>query len=269
MNNQINGIEHIDKNNYSIFFISSLSNEFKSIIRSNLSSICHGPADAETSRPTYSYKNTLKEFIKRYKTKTVNQRKGMIGELLLHILLLEFLNDFQIDSPFFNLEERSVKKGFDVVLNKTDSNDLWIAEVKSGELHLNKDTSQTVVELIDTAKKDLDSRLNGDSISLWTNAVHGAKSAMQEYRDERKAIISILQDYSDAATEKTLTSQDINVILVGTIFNTLCDKIIETKISNKYDQVINTNTFNKVYLVAIQKETYTNVYKFLESESTI
>ena len=90
------------------------------------------------------------------------------------------LNEFTIDSPFFNTEERNVKKGFDVVLSKTGSTELWLAEVKSGNIHANKDVSQTAVELINTAQNDLNNRLNGDSVSLWLNAVNGAKAEFEQ-----------------------------------------------------------------------------------------
>lgn len=83
----------------------------------NLTLICHGRDKADSTRRMYSYKSTVKEFVKRYKENNVlqgnNRNKGMIGELLFHILITEE----QLYSPvsaFFNLEERSFKKGFDV-----------------------------------------------------------------------------------------------------------------------------------------------------------
>lgn len=269
MSNNIDGVEHIQKESYSIFYVSSLSESFKSAIRSHLSAVCHGPADAASGRMMYCYKNTLTEFIKRYENKTDEQKKGMIGELLLHILLLELLDNYEVNSPFFNVEERNVKKGFDVVLNKKGTTELWLAEVKSGELHTGKNSSQTVVDLINTAQNDLNSRLNGDSNSLWLNAIHGAKIAIQESRDDRAAIISILEDNGDRASSSNLSSNDFNVILVGTLFSTLIDSIQEAKVSEKHTRVVNNNYFNNVYLIAIQKETYWAVYNFLKSESSL
>lgn len=243
----------------------------KTIIRNRLSTICHGAANAVMGRDMYCYAQTLKEFIQRYNKKTEDQKKGMIGELLLHILLLEFIQEYQIDSPFFNMEERNVKKGFDVVLNKKGTVDLWLVEVKSGNLAAQKDSSQTVVSLINNAKNDLNNRLNDNekNLSLWFNAINGAKIAMDNARNEKDALISILQDYGDAVVNKTMKSQNINVILVGTLFSSLTDKIIENKILNKYNSVIQEQLFKDVFLVAIQKETYAAIYDFLESESKL
>ena len=92
---------------------------------------------------------------------------------------------------------------------------------------------------------------------------------MDNARNEKDALISILQDYGDAVVNKTMKSQNINVILVGTLFSSLTDKIIENKILNKYNSVIQEQLFKDVFLVAIQKETYAAIYDFLESESKL
>lgn len=267
MGHQISGVEHSCYDGYSIFYITSLSDELKAVIRSCLSTVCHGAAKAATGRPMYCYQTTLKEFVRRYKEKPEKTRKGMIGELLLHILLTEYLQDYQINSPFFNLEERSIKKGFDVVLNKKGTLDIWLAEVKSGECATGKNSSQTAVSLINTAKNDLDERLNGESLSLWMNAIHGAQVAIDDARDEKAAIVSILEDYGDDASANRVKSADINAILVGTVFNSLSDRITSQKIEEKRSSICKAKKFNEIYVIAIQKETYEAVFAFLESES--
>ncbi len=37
----------------------------------------------------YSYKATVQEFLKRYENKTEKIKKGLIGELLTHIIIKE------------------------------------------------------------------------------------------------------------------------------------------------------------------------------------
>lgn len=265
----MNGISVIGNERYSIFYITDLSDEIKNIIRSRLSSVCHGAADAATGHPLYSYSNTLKEFIKRYQEKSENLKKGMIGELLFHIILVELLNQYKVNSPFFNMDERSIKKGFDVVLSEPGTHDLWLAEVKSGELHSGKSASQTSIELINAAQNDLCNRLNEESVSLWLNAVNGAKAAIEENRDDRDAIIALLRNCGDAAAQSKLCSKDINVILAGTVFHSLQDQISETAISSKHTRVVDKKCFRRVYLVAIQKETYDKVFQFLKGESDL
>lgn len=267
MDKTINGVTIQNTDHYSAFIISELSEELKDIIKTRLSAICHGVAKADSGSALYCYKSTLKEFLKRYSTKSDEQKKGMIGELILHILISELLDNYEINSPFFNTEERNVKKGFDVVLNKKGSTDIWLAESKSGELHTGKDTSQTVVELIGVAQNDLYSRLNGDSVSLWYNAINGASLAIKG-RDDKDAIIAILENHGILADNNELKSDDMNVILVGTVFNTTTDPINANKIQEKYNRIANSRKFKDVYLVAIQKNTYTAIYDFLESEAS-
>lgn len=269
MESRLKGVRHIKKENCSVFYITSLTEDLKSVIISRLSSICFGAAAAASNQVMYCYKNTLKEFIERYSGKSENYQKGMIGELLLHILIAELLNEFQIDSPFFNLEERSIKKGFDVILNKQGSPDIWLAEVKSGEIHSGKNSSETAIELISTAQNDLDKRLNEESFSLWLNAVHDARIAIDNSRDDRDAIISILECTGAKASESGLSSTDFNVILSGTLFHPLSDYINMNDVTQKQIDIINSKTFNDVYVVAIQKKTYTAVYNFLKSESEL
>ena len=267
MNKHISGVEHHAFDKFSLFYISELSDELKVVIRGCLSSVCHGAAKAATGRPMYCYKTTLQEFLRRYNEKSESTRKGMIGELILHILLSEYLKDFQINSPFFNMEERSIKKGFDAVLNRKDPLDIWLAEVKSGEPSAGKSSSQTAVTLINRAKNDLDERLNHESLSLWMNAIIGAQNAIENSRDEKSAIISILEDFGDAASVNNVKSSDVNAILVGTVFSDIKDRIDSHSIKHKYDRILRENLFKDIMLIAIQKETYTAVYEFLESES--
>ena len=56
----------------------------------------------------------------------------MVGELLFHVLM-SIENEYIATSAFFNLEERSFKKGFDLSFFSVENQELWIAEVKSGE----------------------------------------------------------------------------------------------------------------------------------------
>lgn len=265
----IQGVSVQKTDDYSVFWVSELSEDLKIAIRSRLAAVCNGVANVEGGSEMYCYKNTLKEFLKRYSSKSDNQKKGILGELLLHILFSVFFDEYNVNSPFFNMEERSVKKGFDVVLNKKGTSDIWIAESKAGELRANKNTTQTAVALINSAQNDLYERLNGDSFSLWQNAIYGARSAISEKRDDRAAVIKILQNHGAAASNEEMSSDAINVILVGTVFNNLSDQIDATQIGEKHSQIKGLSKFNDVYLIAIQKSTYTKIYDFLVEESCI
>ena len=87
----IQGVERKSSDGYITYCIMDVSDELKNVIREKLTLICHGRDKADSTRRMYSYKSTVKEFVKRYKENNVlqgnNRNKGMIGELLFHILM--------------------------------------------------------------------------------------------------------------------------------------------------------------------------------------
>ena len=85
---------------------------------------------------------------------------------MVHLIIRNYYSEYKSVTPFFNMEERSIKKGYDAILTEADCPILWIIEVKSGELHLDKTSDQTINELIGIAKNDLDVRLNQDNTTL-------------------------------------------------------------------------------------------------------
>lgn len=264
----MDGVVSNKQDGYAIFHILKFSEEMKKLIRQQLSSICYGASNARSSRKTYNYNSTIKEFIKRYNSKNENIQKGMIGELLIHILLNEFFPNFETVTPFFNLEERSVKKGFDVVLTDKVEKSIWITEVKSGEIHKDKNANETTMDLLEKAKIDLFTRLNDDeNQSLWLNAINGAKIAYDSHNDLKDAVIDILEKCADDSQDGNINSNDINVFLASVLFSSLDDLIEEKAVRGKCDRIKNQKKFRCIFVLAIQKATYIKVYEFLEKEA--
>lgn len=57
--------------------------------------------------------------------------------------------------------------------------ELWITEVKSGNKQKSQATaSSAIVGLINTAKDDLNRRLNDHNVTLWYNAINAATLSM-------------------------------------------------------------------------------------------
>ena len=63
-----------------LFSIEDFCDSLKSLIRENLSTICLGAALGDGGDQAFSYKNTLKLFLERYKSKSENTKKGMLGD---------------------------------------------------------------------------------------------------------------------------------------------------------------------------------------------
>lgn len=266
----IPGVEKEDYYDYVLYFIEKLSDELKEEIRNRLVAVCHGADQAHSSRMIYSYKATVKEFIERYKTNkdaSEDRKKGLIGELIVHVIL-EMEECFITASPFFNMEERSFKKGYDIALFENATSELWIAEVKSGEKQKKQsNVTSAIVGLINTAKNDLKKRLNEKKTSLWLNALNAAKISMSSSSHQKDAVIKLLEQCGDDAEGGQNSSSTFNVVLAGALFHPMSECMEAKKVGQKHAKVVNDNIFNKVFVIAIQKETFEAVYDFLESEA--
>lgn len=264
----VDGIEIFNNSNHVVFLIKNFSDEFKQIIRDELASICHGISDGASKRVSYSYKATLAELLTRYKDKPKNTKLGMLGELISHVLFIKYFENYDTVSPFFNSEERSIKKAFDLILFNTFDKELWISEVKSGKKHLNKGSNDTTLDLLSTAKYDLKKRLNENNSALWKNAIIGAKTSLENFSDKKDAVKNILENIQDSATTKTATSLDKNVILVSNLFNDISDEINTETTKNFANSLKTEALFKNEIIVAIQKNTCKKIEDFLFEEDS-
>jgi len=250
-----------------IFYIESISVEFKELVRSKLSSICHGSANGESNKSIYSYKYTIKEFHKRYVSKSLDIKKGMIAELLSHILVLESLSEMKTVSPFFNMEESSIKKGFDIIMYDIRSNKAWITEIKSGFCG-DETTNRKNVRLLANARDDLFERLNNNNQTLWHNAICGTLVALEHTNVIKESIIRILETYMEETQNNQSQSQTKSVVLVSVIYNKLDDRILMKYLTAFKTNLIGRNLFNDSIIFSIQKGTLYKFESFLEEEAT-
>ena len=241
---------------YSIILeIHNLSDELKYKIKEQLVEICYGEYALVSNFNYHSFDETVRELVNHRIPSNINRKVGVIGELLLNVLIREF-TDFKIVSPFFNLEERNVKKGFDIIA--VDSNkELWIIESKAGELGNLKTSTEKACERINAAKRDLDTRLNMHNSQLWLNAVNSIRSALDD-TSEKNTIVNILNKNSNSCL-----SNDKNVILGGTVFCIFNSTINLTNLSNLYNSILSSKKFSKLKLIAIQKQTYQAIIDYL------
>lgn len=268
--NLIEGITKEDHSDYVIYVVECITDELKNEIRNRLSSICHGVDQPNSEIKAYSYNETVKKFIDRCKSENneilESRVIGMIGELLVHIIL-EIEGRFLVASPFFNMEEDSFKKGYDIVLYDTDLQEIWITETKSGEMQKRQKTSSAAsLALINKAKNDLKERLNNHNTTPWLNALNAARIYVSESNTQREMVIKLLGQVTNDVVDKNNSSNTFNVVLSAVLFNPLTDLIDAKKIGRKYSKVIVDGLFKKVFIICVQKGTYQAVYKFLEGE---
>jgi hypothetical protein len=248
--------------------IKTFSNDLKTLLRQNLSTICHGISKVENDRRSiYGYKTTITEFLKRYDTKAYETQIGMIGELLSHVLLIHLKVNLTSASPFFNLEENSIKKGFDIVLIEKGNTTYWIAEVKSGELH-GTTHPEKIRALIDAAKRDLKGRFASKETHLWHNAINGAKISLENRVDEKRQLVDYLEEFLQISQDGTLPMPNTpNAILVPVLFENTTIEIAHADIVSKHLKISRKSDFPQCCIFAIQKGTISAVVDFLRLEA--
>lgn len=240
-----------------ILEIRVLSEDLKKKIEEEIQVICCGEEAINSNWYYHSFRKVIKELNLRL-NKEHNNKKGLIGELLLNIIIREF-TDMKVVSPFFNMEERSVKKGFDIIAID-GAQKLWIIESKSGELGEGLITAtEKIRERLQEAKRDLKDRLDGENAQLWLNA-RGSINGYLADPNEKNAVISILSKMSE-----THIREDKNVLLGGVVFCSFDTNINEEKLSGLYDSILGEEIFADLKMIAIHKQTYETIINFFKS----
>lgn len=263
----LNGVKILFKNGYGLCHISNFSDELKQALKNHLTRICHGETHSTSGYAMYRYKPTVEAFLERYEKKPIKTQKGMIGEFLSHIIINELFDDFETASPYFNLEEKSIKKGFDLLLYSTSDHKIWITEVKSGGLRKGKDENATTQILLNTAYNDLKTRLNENEINHWANAMNAASVAVSQHRSYKGAVLDLLASEGEKTSEKKSTSTDNYVFFISNLFHDIKFKTIEKTVMDFHKSMVEKAEFADVFCFSIQKSTLSKIVDFLREES--
>lgn len=185
----------------SVFDIESITEELKQFIDENIHQICLGE-----SGDLHTIKLDLKERIKGWKDQ--NKEIGSIAEFFAH-LYLRYCG-YKQECLFFNLEERSLKKGFDGLYSMDD--EFWFVESKSGLISTN---SITHASKIREAYNDLKNKITTNtSNNPWLNAYNHARvvNTKKKLRDNLKRLSD------DFINHRYQQIDDKNIIPCATIF---------------------------------------------------
>ena len=256
-------ISIVEDNNITLCFINNFSDKLKNHIKQFLTIVCYGPhVNKSEVISAYPFEKTIKSFKERYDSKTPEMKKGMLGELLAHILINNYIEKLKVFSPYFNKEEANVRKGFDILYIDTVDNCIRYGEVKSGELHASSTINQTNNSLLYAAETDLKDKLcDIERRVLWDNAKFDA--SLFSNVNENYNIHSLLNE-----DESTHLSNDKKVILVSVCFHDINDKIALEQIKEFQERLLEKNTFSDAIIFSIQKNTLDNMKRFMFKECT-
>ncbi|WNZ53802.1 hypothetical protein QT397_00030 (plasmid) [Microbulbifer sp. MKSA007] len=259
------GVEFIKSQTGSFCFtILEVSDDLKTVIRERLSDICNGAAKASRNPKLYSYQKTLASFFTKFDRKAPDTQKGIIGELLTHILFLHYEKEFRAASPHFNLEEDSIKKGFDLVLHHNSSDQIWFVEVKAGECG-DQTSKDKLGSLLSLAKNGLKAALNSDRNTLWQNAINGATVVIKENR-LKDQLETLLETFNEKAIAGRSKSADYNAILVAVSYTEGKAFATGGDFEIKHQTQKSMNEFNELMSIALQKDTFQSIADFLRGE---
>lgn len=191
---------------------------------------------------------------------------GMLGELLCHVLLFYFRKEFSAASPFFNMEEGSIKKGFDIIVSNGTKGELWITEIKSGEVGASE-KDEKVRSLIDKARLDLLDRIASDNTTIWHGAINNVELALASSQPSKSTLIKYLDEFLEGAQNLSNQSSKANVILAPILFEDTKNPIDPAVVSTKAKSIIESSSFNKSVIFAIQKSTISRLEEFLNDEA--
>lgn len=248
-----------------IFEIQEISEELKDEIRKKLTLMCYGEDKFQRNPEVYNYKKTLKHFLERYKDKPEATKKGMIGELLVHTIIGCFYEKYKVSSPLFNLEEKSIKKGFDIVFYDTENLSLWLVEVKSGEGG-DKGTNQKNTDLLGVANTDMTGKLQADREALWHNAINGASIVLASGK-LKDGIVSLLEGTLADVQNSGEVGPNQNVVLASVVYNQLSDKLQIDNPGKTQKELEGKSPYKEVRIISLHKSTFEKVSLFLESET--
>lgn len=211
--------------------IESIDGELKKLIDEYIVKICEG----KSSRSVSIVKLRLSKFfdgkMKTGAKKSIETVKGAIAEFFIHLYLNS--KGFRQECFFLNMEEHSIKKGFDGFYSNEDKE--WIMESKSGDASVDGNKHY---KKIDIAYKDLVGKFNGESDNdPWQEAYSHAG-----HRDINadKSILDALRNLSDDFwLQKPHKSAEFCIIPCGTIY------IEDSKILFN-SQTIKTEVTNKI-----------------------
>jgi hypothetical protein len=255
---------HIEKDgSQMVVFVERFSKELQDLIRNQLAGIFHGFSEVDDLPDFYSYPQTLQSFLDRYNTKSDKTQKGMIGELLAHVLIGALFKKLDCLSVFKNKEERSIKKGFDIIYYHKTSKDLWYTEVKSGSSSNKKVQSDAYnLKLLKRSRDGILEMFESKRNELWQSAIIDVMLVVEHAK--RKKMKELLS--KDAPDEKK-GDKERNVILVSVLYHKLTERMTMQEIVAYHNSIVKEKIFENAVLFCIQKATYDKVAKFLLVES--
>lgn len=257
--NEIFNVETKDLGNGNFLYIieiEEIEGELKKYIDEKLTSICYGPRNIDFKTVKKKILNFLLK--KKEDEKDLNDNTivmGAISEFMIHLFLNKI--NFKQEFTFKNLEEGSIKKGFDGYYSL--DNNSWILESKSGSINTKGNSHNSKIK---EAYSGLDKMLKGNTANNpWENAYNHSKVVNSDESISKK-LNQLDINYTNGKFEDI---KNHNIIPASTI---IYDDKWNDRNNDFIEEITNAITkfkFTKIKIICIHKKSLTNFRKYLES----
>lgn len=237
--------EYLLNNSSKIIVLDIDANNIEQFILDSVISICEG--DSQTDIETIKVR--LFDYLL---PKDFDQRKGAIAEFYLHLFLKQL--GYKQEFLFLNLEENSIKKGFDGYY--TYNGREWILESKSGNNVEHKDKVQEAY--LDLKGKLTKKQKNNPWQNAYNHASHFAVRA-------DISLITKLKNMSNNYYKNVLFPlTDFNLMPCGTIFeHDASEEKTKDEIAESVKAIVNNMAGKKICAIAVSNRAYSAFLQFV------
>lgn len=231
--------------------IKELDESLKNTINQFIVSICEGPQ--ETLLELEDVKEEIRRFLTEKKPKNnetgkeTNTYIGAIAEFFIHL----FLNYIGLKQEclFLNLEEKSIKKGFDGYYSF--NGETWIMESKSGYINSQNATHKEKLKISYKQLKDKITTNDPKVNNPWKNALRHAQIVQSD-----KNILKELQEFSQQFIRKEINNDinNFNLIPCSTIYYFKDWEENKENIINEIKHSISELEYHKLKMICINKK---------------
>lgn len=255
------GIEIEELQGASVVVVREISDEFRRHVRQRLAEYCYGAIVVTEDSKFYSFERTVSEFLERFDPKSPTTKIGMAGELIVHLLMPLLHPDLTPAAIYFNKEERSIKKGFDLTFLSSTDTTIWYGEVKSGEADESLQADDKAVGLINDAASSIYSMLEDPGrLSRWDAAVIDTHLTLEG--GYARSARELLRSDSDAVREGAII--DKRVVLGGAVIHELGHCIVTSDRAERVvDSVNQSARFTGSRIIIIQQGALESVIQYL------
>lgn len=250
MDNVFNArIEEVSDNlSLTVLEIGAITPELASYIDQNLVSVCAGKNATWTLD---DIKIQIQQLFRNKEAKIGQEyskwEMGAVAEIFIHL----YLNSRNVvqECMFFNLEENSVKKGFDGYY--TEGDEKWIMESKSGSI-----TSKGIahVSKLREALRDLEDKVSGKNAknNPWREAYNHANTIDVNSADQiRKYLQQMANEFSRDIFHEV---KEFNLIPCATIYFEDRDFPTKDSVLAESQTAANGGNFKKAHLVCVSNK---------------